>query len=80
MFFHLFTQLYFVSLSIRYKNILFSIIPLYFGALISFFSMGEVPRQMLLVMPFIFYNFLIVMNFIFSRINHIIFNTQYEKY
>ena len=65
---------------LRNKNIFFSIIPLYFGALISFFSMGEVPRQMLLVMPFIFYNFLVVMNFIFSKMNCIIFNTQYEKY
>ena len=65
---------------LRNKNIFFSIIPIYFGALISFFSMGEVPRQMLLVMPFIFYNFLVVMNFIFSKMNYIIFNTQYEKY
>ena len=68
------------NLNIKNKNIFFSIIPIYFGALISFFSMGEAPRQMLLVMPFIFYNFLVVMNFIFSKINHIIFNTQYEKY
>ena len=76
----IYSILFINDLSIRYKNILFSIIPLYFGALISFFSMGEVPRQMLLVMPFIFYNFLVVMNFIFSKMNCIIFNTQYEKY
>jgi len=68
--FAFFISILFINNSqLRNKNIFFSIIPLYFGALISFFSMGEVPRQMLLVMPFIF-----------SKMNYIIFNIQYEKY
>jgi hypothetical protein len=58
---------------LKSKNILFSILPLYFGLFISFFSMGEVVRQMLLVIPFIFYNFLVVINFIFKRINYLLF-------
>ena len=66
--------------NIRNKNILFSIIPIYFGALISFFSFGEVPRQMLLIIPFIFYNFLNVMSFIFDKVRYIILNKQNENY
>ena len=66
--------------NIRNKNILFSIIPIYFGALISFFSFGEVPRQMLLIIPFIIYNFLNVISFIFNKVRYIILNKQNENY
>jgi len=76
----IYSLLFINDLSIRYKNILFSIIPLYFGALISFFSFGEVPRQMLLIMPFIFYNFLTVMSFIFKKMQYLIFNKRHEDY